>query len=55
MVAFPFALSVVVVDDPDAIGNTKVEKVPDVPEIVPDAATFVGEIVVGNPSVAFPF
>ena len=50
-----FALSVVVIDDPDAIGKTKVENVPEVPEMVPEAAMFVGEMVDGKPSVAFPF
>ena len=49
------ALSVVVVVAPAAIGNTNVENVPEVPEMVPDAATFVGEMVEGKPSVAIPF
>ena len=53
--AFAFAFSVVVVDDPDAIGKTKVENVPEVPEMVPEAAMFVGVTVVGYPTVILPF
>ena len=44
-----------IVDDPDAIGKIKLEKVPDVPDTVPEAATFVGVTVVGYPTVIFPF
>ena len=44
-----------VVDDPADMGKIKVGNVPDVPETVPVAATLVGEMLVGNPKVAFPF
>ena len=53
--AFAFAFSVVLVEDPDAIGKTKVENVPDVADTLPVAAMFVGVTVVGYPTVIFPF
>ena len=49
------AFNVAVVDDPAAMGNTRVENVPEVPEMLPVAATFVGVTVVGYPTVIFPF